>query len=630
MKTRNLRLVLALGAAFATGTTAWGQQSYYTGYFGFGDSLSDTGRVLRETGFNGPALVGPLAFGAPGIFDTRIGLWSNAPNFLQVVPGLVGVAYNPANHYAVGGAVSGRQPPGALTSPFYPYGLQDQIDQFAARGGRLGPADLTNIWIGYNDFTFGTAAQAALANTATAINRLAGLGGREFVVFNQSTFRTGAELDKALEYNARLPGTLAPISQSGINIRLFDLQALDARMRANPTQFGFLPEAGTVACSQVSSCAQSGAANGQEDRYISPEGIHFTGRANGWIAQFLANQLNAPLTIPAQARLGEIAGRNFSTGLLDRFDALRRLNSGTTVQASYTADLPGRTGAVTTVPGPVGGLWSVFAYGTYSGGDVDARRGADGHSHDLGAGTIGLEYRVNRNLLVGTALNYARTDADMRGRGGGSIGLDSIQGALFASLSQENFFADGALTYGRNSYELSRPGVFDALRASPDGSSFTVAGRLGYLFDIGTIKLGPIAGLSYANVRIDAYRETGDTLLTIGVRDQKLEGLTASAGVQLRTSWLAGGFLVSSYINLTAEHDVRGGSRLLETFQTYAPQLVIRTMTGRDGSETYGKVAGGVSVDFARNMSVFATASSTFARDSGNSYGVNAGVNYRF
>ena len=172
---------------------AQAQQSYYARYFDFGDSLSDTGRVLRETGYNAPKALAP-SVGGPGIYSPTAGVWSNEPNFLQVLPGLVGVPYDPANHFAVGGAISGNQPANAATSPAFPYGFPNQIDQFIARGGSFTSRDVTNVWFGYNDISRlpvnGTVAQITngintiQSNTVEDISRLSALGGHNFVVFN--------------------------------------------------------------------------------------------------------------------------------------------------------------------------------------------------------------------------------------------------------------------------------------------------------------------------------------------------------------------------------------------------------------------------------------------------------------
>lgn len=280
-------------------------------YYAFGDSLSDNGRVLRETGYDGPAVVGQQFFNAPGIYQG--GRWSNAPNFTEVVPSLIGVPYVPSNGFAIGGAQSVHQDPNPLLSPTFAWGLPDQIDTFASRVGRFASNDLINLWIGYNDITQipATATQAEqsariagiVSNTTNAITRLAALGGREFVVFDQQTYRPDGRGSVAQELNEKLGAALQPLSASGLDILYFDVNSILNGLRANPTAFGFAADAGTVSCAQVPACAQNGNVTGLENQYISPEGIHLTGPVNTIVAQALARQLNASVAVPEPGTL---------------------------------------------------------------------------------------------------------------------------------------------------------------------------------------------------------------------------------------------------------------------------------------------------------------------------------------
>ena len=100
--------------------------------------------------------------------------------------------------------------------------------------------------------------------------------------------------------------------------------------------------------------------------------------------------------------------------------------------------------------------------------------------------------------------------------------------------------------------------------------------------------------------------------------------------MQLRYGYQLFGWRVSSFLNLTAEHDFLDDLRIINTFLTSVPELGIRTHVGSRHDETYGKIASGFSVDFTANLSGMVSSSSTFGRDSGQDYAVNAGLKYRF
>ncbi|BAU89937.1 peptidase S49 [Methylorubrum populi] len=279
-------------------------------------------------------------------------------------------------------------------------------------------------------------------------------------------------------------------------------------MRANPTAYGFAANAGTISCAQDPACSANGATTGLENQYISPENIHFTGKANTIFAAYVANQLNAPLTIGPQGELGQAAGLGFSSTLIDFLSAERRRNMAMSVPATFTADLPGRTAPPVTIPVQVGSLLSVFALGTYLNVDRTAQNRAGGtigntFSADFGGVTAGLMYQATPNLVLGPAFNYLNTSVDLRGLTNGRIDMDSFQGAGFASLSFPDFFADVVGTYGRNNYNLDRPGVVnDRLTAAPSGDTFTVAARTGYLFDFGTFRAGPVGEVAAVSKQV--------------------------------------------------------------------------------------------------------------------------------
>lgn len=410
------RLMVAAGALLTAGTAeAQSQQPYFGRYYGFGDSLTDNGRVLRETGYDPAAYVGTVFFGAPGIYQA--GQWGNLPGFFNLVPGKIGITNDPANDFAVGGATSVHQAPAAPTSPFFDWGLPDQIDTFVARVGRFAPNDLINLWIGYNDLTGIPAAapkatktaavQGIVNNTTNSISRMASLGGRQFVVFNQQTFRA-SNSDAAATLNAMLPGALAPLSASGLNVHLFDVEQLVSRLRANPAAYGFAANAGTVSCRDVPSCAANGATTGQENLYISPEGIHFTGATNVIISNFLANQLNAPFTTLVQADMAQSVGVAFSSSLLSRLDAYHfssAAGSPSNAYAMYTKAPPKQS------PEPYG-PWSIFAMGSYVRANEKNQVGIPAYGNDLGAGTVGFDYRWSRNLLLGGAFSYSDSNSE--------------------------------------------------------------------------------------------------------------------------------------------------------------------------------------------------------------------------
>jgi uncharacterized protein YhjY with autotransporter beta-barrel domain/phospholipase/lecithinase/hemolysin len=602
---------------------------YFTGYFGFGDSLTDNGRILRTSQSQFGTNYSPTD-AIDQAFGTKLregGRWSNAPTFFEALPGLIGVPYIATNDYAIGGAQAihqapvpfapfpGLPAPGFSISPYFAWGLPDQIQSFAATGARFGPRDLINVWIGYNDITAGASAANIIANTQSAIQSLANLGGHQFVVFDQQTFRPGGGTAVAQSINQQLPNALVPFANQGINIHFFDVDMLLTRLRADPAAFGYAANAGTVACSQVPACAANGIANGGalENQFISVDGVHLTGKTNTLIAEFLANQLNAPMTVAPQADVAQATVQGLSSSLFNHLDAYRYAPQYSPLYGLKDGSASGAARDL-----------SFFVEGAFAGANEDDRLGSNGFRERGGNFTAGLEYKATPTLTLGAAFNFAGPGLNLSQQGA-TIDARAYQFAVFASHTSNNWFADAVLTYGGMTYDLSRKGVFDTITASTEGTGFSAAAKTGYLWDVHGLRFGPIAGLTYTHVDIDAYTESGDPLLTMHVNGQNLASLVSSTGVQLRSPLFAGPGSVNGFVNVTLEHNFLDSARTITTFETTALMLPIHTDIA-GAAQTYGKIAAGLTKDLGSGITGMLTGQTTFARSGGDDYAVTIGL----
>jgi uncharacterized protein YhjY with autotransporter beta-barrel domain len=279
--------------------------------------------------------------------------------------------------------------------------------------------------------------------------------------------------------------------------------------------------------------------------------------------------------------------------------------------------------------GSVGPL-TVYGAGTFLAGNSADSAAASGFSYGGGSGMVGLEYSVNRNLILGLAGSFASMNADVHA--GGSVGADVIHGAAYLSYATRAWFADALVAYGAIDLDLSRPGTSDTVRGSTTGGALAAAARTGYLFDLGKLRAGPIAGLTFIHARIDGYTETGNDPSTMVVEAQTVESLTGSAGLRFLAPFDAGGTLFVPYVNVTLEHHFGDGKAELTTGLTGAPSGTppLSVSFPTFGARYYGKVEGGLTIELAPEASVSLSGASTFARDEGQDYRISAGLNYRF
>ena len=220
----------------------------------------------------------------------------------------------------------------------------------------------------------------------------------------------------------------------------------------------------------------------------------------------------------------------FTGALLDRLDTVHGLAmaAGSVVSAETDGLMRLGYGGKSRMPqaGPSGPL-TAYAIGTFAGGNRSDSSNLAGFNYDANSATVGIEYTINR-LIIGLAGSTTTTTADLNT--GAGIDADAIQAAVYLSYATRHWFVDALAAVGQHELDLARPAVSDTVRSSTDANAHALAAKTGYLFDLGSLRAGPIAGLAYVHSRVDGYTEKGDPQLTFTVSGQRLDALTGNVG----------------------------------------------------------------------------------------------------
>ncbi|VIO74869.1 Esterase EstA [Bradyrhizobium ivorense] len=629
--------VLLLAAALLMlDTSASHAQSRYVSLTAFGDSYADSGinNFLK-------VVANPSAYPSSGASPSAVAAATPYVAYPYWIQSQLGLADAQVKNYAIGGST---------TQVLNAYGTSVSLPfQLANWNGKtFGPNDLVTISIGGNDaltasgavyplLGFGptgqqftasaatTLASQSTANATAAIKQLAAAGARNFVLAGFSDMN-GLPQSAAAPFPANqtlysqvyfqgLQTSLQPLAQSGIRIFLVDEAKLIRQVGANLAGYGF------NSYQYVNASQQS---------LFQPEGVHLTTHGFEVLAAYMTNLIKAPDTVAAQGEISQLVAANFAGSIFQRLDAYRNVGSYGESLNNALAYAPAGTPTkyVKAPPGSEMPL-SVYLEGSHYSGRRDDSVGANGFDYDVEGATFGSAYRVNPNTQVGVAFNYSNPKADLT-HSAGKIDVNTYQFGAFVSSEYRNWFVDAVATYGHNQYRLERAGILDVVRATTSGDTFTIGAKGGYLFDLGSVRLGPIAALNYARSHIGGYTEAGDPLLTFSVSQPDLESLIASAGIQLRAPFYIDTTRVSPFLNLTAEHDFIGSDRTILSIETQAPLLPIYSAVPGLTAGTYGKVAGGLSAQFSDRFSAELHAASTFARASGNDFGVGGSLKLAF
>lgn len=617
-------LLLAAGMSVAC---AQAQQSGTI--YGFGDSLLDVSRNC------------PIAFPQSAPY----GACGNGHGSLQWLSQLTSYSFIKSNDYAYNGVGNGVFPAfnGGPT-------VAQQIVEFTSAGRSFQPNDVIVVGgmpnnsaaplLGILDsngvpYTPQTLAAATLSQQYGNITQLIKAGGHNFIVenmFSSSAYNfyviggfyplgppyafpniPGATTFFGLA-NANLAATLAPLAAPGVRLHVIDLAAIYTKAYTDPTSLGF--KTGT-ACIFDGNCLT--ASKDVQNQHFMYD-LHPTDAGYAVIARYEANLLAAQDGLAAQGDIGQLTAQNFSNSIFWRLDAYRANDPGVTGAAVPSQAYASMDRPAMSTKAPPSRLapelpFSVYLAAAYGSGSRGDRFSADGNAvgfdYTLAGGTVGADYKVDPNIRVGAGLNYTNPVANLHG-GTGHLDLDSYQIGGFASFTYPHLLTDIVATYGYNRYRINRPGVVDTIYGNTTGDTFTAGFKSAYLFDVGRVRIGPLVGLLYDYTNVNPYTETGDPIVTQAVARQTLQGLTGSAGVQLRTPFMVGTRAVNSFLNLTAEHDFLGGARTLLAAETVALALPIYTLVPGNPDRTYGKAVGGLSTALAGNVNGILTAAGTF------------------
>lgn len=335
-----------------------------------------------------------------------------------------------------------------------------------------------------------------------------------------------------------------------------------------------------------------------------------------------ALQVVSPEQMPTQ---GITATRTSFGAIAGRLAALRAGVRGFQV-AGLTNGQPLNNLASLSPPTATGGsageagseIWErlgAFINGNYNTGDVDSAFNQLGYNFNSGSVTAGVDYRFTKDLILGTAFTYTRTESGFDNNGG-SLDSNAYTGAFYGTFyATESLYFDGIATFGGINYDSIRniqysvpqdPVVNTKAKANPDGEQYSVSLGTGYNFALQEWTLNPYARVNYIKLDVDGFKEQGGDGWAMGFGDQTVESVTTTVGGQisyaLSTPW---GVLMP---NIRGEwyHQYKDNSRNISVrfLGDTTSGLSFNTVTD-DPDRNYFNVGTGVSGTFAQGFTAF-------------------------
>ncbi len=276
--------------------------------------------------------------------------------------------------------------------------------------------------------------------------------------------------------------------------------------------------------------------------------------------------------------------------------------------------------------------WGAWVSGAVTLGDQSSANQL-GYNSTAGSPTIGLDYLLCPNLVVGTLFSYTTTGVDFND--GSNLNENTYLGGLYADWSHGPWYINALAAGGYNSYDQSRntlAGV--AAQGSTSGSEAIASLAGGRDFRAGGWTFSPEIGLQYTYLEKDAFGESGGGGLNLNVGEQDVNSLRTKAGLNIQTSFNALGCKFTPQLNAFWYHECLDDTAGVSNSLPGAPAVGSFTVNTNQQGRNFAVAGAGISATPTGldngNVSFFVNYGAQVGQDNFMSNTVAGGVRVQF
>lgn len=255
-------------------------------------------------------------------------------------------------------------------------------------------------------------------------------------------------------------------------------------------------------------------------------------------------------------------------------------------------------------------------------------RGYNQHTYTT---TLGFDYRVNESLFAGATASYLSGKTDIDANAASQDLEIYVVGFHGSKYWQNALFLDWLMSYGSLGLDLERFDGAGNFEADTDGEQWSADLSLGYQYSSSRWRLTPVLKAFHLRGETDSYRETrldGSRAPKV-VDSQNFDSAVAELSVQSEYVVPANWGVVIPSINLAYQHEFSdadkstgrnsgAGSSAASSFAETPDDPDDGTLTARVG----------ISAQFQRGWSAFASYEHLLEHDYVDEYNVTVGVRY--
>ena len=277
------------------------------------------------------------------------------------------------------------------------------------------------------------------------------------------------------------------------------------------------------------------------------------------------------------------------------------------------------------------GHWGLYMDGGAAFGSQNSSINQTGYNFTLGGFTLGADYRLRDNLLVGLATGYSNTSAGFYGSGG-SVNTNTVPFNAYAAYFPGSLYAYGSLGYALNLYDLNRGinfnGIGRSASSSTTGNQFNLYGETGYDLKLSRFILTPSATLSYSTLWVDGFTEQGAGALNLKVGSQNANSVQTGLGGRLTVPLEVGSVKVVPQGYAFYQHEFANGSRgLSASLSQGSSSFNFQTDAAK---RNYALVGASITAGLRKNLYAQVNFNAEMGRTGSTGQAINAGLRWEF
>ncbi len=291
-------------------------------------------------------------------------------------------------------------------------------------------------------------------------------------------------------------------------------------------------------------------AGADPNQYLWDGGLHPSGAGHIALGQYIQSILSAPGQYAYLAEVPLVLGQQIDQHFDNRTTRNRQTEEG----------------------------FRFFADGLAGYIDLDGNEPGQGAKGAQGTILGGIEYADGANFLAGLMAGYSGGNFDFP-NDFGQFDLNFYSASAYARATMGDLFVRAMGTYGWLNYDSieRRYALYQGSitqNGSTDGHYVSATVETGYTFNHGQFGITPTIALTYQNVDVNGYTESGHAWSTFTFEDQSRESLIGSVGAQVASTININGRDANLWFDAAYNHDFNAGSRSIVSGLTAAEGML--------------------------------------------------------